>query len=118
MLNKSEKEVLQIVYEKCNNQGSCLITINQIKAQLKHKNISEQKIKSAVKSLQLDNYYDLILCEKNGEQIYCINLLKKGYSFKRETQQNKRMVVSKIIFAIITGVITFLVGRMLIYFFN
>lgn len=108
---------MSVIYEKCGNKGSCLISTEEIQAHLKKHTLSDTKIKSTVKSLELDNYYDLITCDKNGEEIFCINLLSKGYSFRRESEQQKRTILSKIFFAVVTGFITFLVGRLLFFLF-
>ncbi len=108
---------MSVIYEKCGNKGSCLISTAEIQARLKKQKLTDSRVKSTVKSLELDNYYDLIPCDKNGEEIFCINLLSKGYSFRRESEQQKRAVISKIFFAVVTGFITFLVGRLLFYLF-
>lgn len=108
---------MSVIYEKCGNKGSCLISTAEIQARLKKHTLSDTKIKATVKSLELDNYYDLIACDKNGEEIFCINLLSKGYSFRRESEQQKRTIISKIFFAVVTGFITFLVGRLLFFLF-
>ncbi len=117
MLNKTEKSVMWVVYERCKNKGSCLISLEEIQAQIKKRGIKENKIKSTLKSLELDSYFDLITCDKNGKEIFCINLLSKGYAFKRETEQQKRTLIYKILIAAVTGFITFFVGRLLFYLF-
>lgn len=125
MLSKTEKLVMNIIYEKCANVGSCLITVDQITKIINAKSkrfgkklYKKDKIISAIKSLELDNYYELICCQKNDEEVYCINLKSKGYSFNREKVQEKRAVINKIIFVVLTAIITYVVGKLLIYFFQ
>lgn len=117
MLTKSEKAIMSVIYDKCGNDGSCLISVNEISVSLHRRGISDKKIKSTLKSLELDGYYDLIVCDKGGEEYYCINFQAKGYSYKRESEQFKRAVLSKIIFAVVTALITFFVTRLLFMIF-
>lgn len=118
MLNKSEKFIMDVIYDKCGCDGSCLISLSQIKTALHKTKISDNKIKSTIKSLELDDYYELIVCERDNEELYCINLHTKGYGFKREKEQFKRAILNRAILATVTAVITYLVGRILIYIFK
>ncbi len=117
MLNKTEKSIMAVIYEKCAYKGSCLISIEEIKLKTKQRGLSEGKIRSVLKSLELDNYYELTRCDKCGEEFFCINLLAKGSAYKRETEQQKRAFVYKIFIAIITALITYAVGRILFLLF-
>lgn len=117
MLNKTEKAIMEAVYLKCGDKGCCLISVEEAKALSRLKKISDVKIRAILKSLSLDNYYDLVTCDKNGEEFFCINLLVKGYRFKRESEQQKRTLIYKILLAAVTASVTFLVGRLLFYLF-
>ncbi len=117
MLNKTENALMQIIYDKCGLKGSCLISVEEIKINLKSRGVKDGKIKKTMNSLELDGYFDGVLCDKDGEEVYCVNLLAKGYSYKRETVQRKRNLLYKIAIAILTGVITYIVGKVLLLFF-
>lgn len=117
MLNKTEKAVMDVVFNSCGLNGACIISEEEIKLKLKDKKIDGRKIKSTLNSLSLDKYFDLLLCDRHGEEVYCINLLTKGYSFKRETEQEKRSFVYKILLAVLTGAITYIVGKLLFWMF-
>lgn len=118
MLNRAEKSVMSVIYDKCAEKGSCLISVKEISVGLKYKGMTDTKIVSVLNSLSLDNYFELLPCERNGEKIYCINLLTKGYAFKRESCQRSREILSRIVFASITALVTFAVGKLLIFLFR
>lgn len=117
MLNKTEKAIMEIIFDKCGLNGACIVSEEEIKLKLKDKKINSSKIKSTLNSLSLDKYFDLYLCDRRGEEVFCINLLGKGYSFKRESEQEKRIFIYKILLAVITGTVTYLVGKLLFWIF-
>lgn len=108
---------MEVIFNKCGLNGACIISEEEIKLRLKDKKIDGRKIKSTLNSLSLDKYFDLLLCDRRGEEVYCINLLTKGYSFKRESEQEKRTFVYKILLAVVTGAVTYLVGKLLFFIF-
>lgn len=115
---------MDVIYEKCADKGSCLISSEEILAKLKHKSISIRKIDSIKKidsilnSLSLDNYFELLPCKRNGADVFCINLLSNGYLYKRESSKRMREIFGKIFFAVVTALVTFAVGKLLFFVFN
>lgn len=117
MLNKTERAIMTVIYEKCLSSGACIISTAEIKAKLKSRALSDLKIKTVLRSLELDDYYVLTLCDKNGEEFFCVNLLAKGYAFRRETEQARRAFIYKIFLACLTALVTYVVGRILFLIF-
>lgn len=117
MLSKNEKLIMAIVFDCCTKSGACLISTAEIRAKLVGNKLSEEKIKSTLRSLELDGYFDLVDCFKGDEHLFCINLRPKGYSFIRDFEQQRRTILNKILLAIVSATITFLVGRLLFYLF-
>lgn len=119
MLNRSEKAIMKVVYEKCQGVGNCLVTIDEIRQSLPaKKQIKNAEIEKILRSLELDNYFELVFSERKGQPILCINLNFKGQSFKREATQFKRAVINRLILASIGAVATFIIGRILVYIFS
>ncbi len=118
MLNKTEKVVMHAIFTQCGQNGCCLLTADELESLLFSHKIKKEKIIAALKSLELDDYLDVLPCERHGEEVYCINLHSKGNSFERDRQIDKRAIVNKIILASLSAVVTFIVGRLLIYIFS
>ena len=110
MLNKTEQEVMNIVFQACDGKQSCLITMRDIMSSMSSsKGISEDKVLKTLKSLELDDYFDIIYSDRKGEEVFCISLHTKGFSFRRERQQDRRKLYVKIGITVATAVLSFLI---------
>lgn len=119
MLNSGERAVMGAIYDKCGGSGNCLITVNEISLNLpKKRKMANDAIEATVRSLELDDYFDVIFSDRHGEQVLCINLHSKGLSFKREAVQLKRAVFTRLLLAGISACATFIVGKILFFFFH
>ena len=119
MLTKSEKAVMGYIYQKCQNKKSCLTSFQEIILSLSHKlKLTESKVKEIVKSLEQDDYFDLIYTNKNGEQILVITLHPKGIAYPREVVQSSRQLKYKIILATFGAVLSFVIGKILYLVFT
>ncbi len=119
MLNSREKAVLESVWSKCAGTESCLISADEILAlSKKRKKFDKNAVLTIVNSLELDGYFDVVFTEKNGESVMCVNLTKKGLSFRREIIQDRRRLVWRVLLAVMSAVITFSLGRLLFYLFS
>lgn len=109
---------MKAVYDKCGTLSRCLITIDEIfyKLPKKHR-LTPNTIEQTVRSLELDDYFDVVYTEKRGNVVLCVNLHQKGLSYKREMVQLRRAVILKIALALMSAFITFAIGRILFYFF-
>lgn len=108
---------MEIIYNKCGENGNCLITVNEIGEKLKKK-MPLKQIESIINSLELDDYFDVVFSERKGKPILCVNLHVKGISYKREMVQFKRDIYKKLIFAFISAIATFIFGRLLFFIFK
>lgn len=118
MLNKSERAVMDVIILKCKSTGCCLISCEELSSFVHQQRMNTKKVESVLRSLSLDGYFDLVPCKKSGEDLFCINLKPKGYSYKREMEQEKREAFKKIFFAVCSAVLTYLVGRVLFLIFK
>ena len=110
MLNKTEQDVMNIVFQACDGKPSCLITARDILSKIPNKKgLSEEKVLKTLKSLELDDYFDIIYSDRKGEEVFCISLHTKGFSFRRDRQQDRRKLYFKIGITVATAVLSFLI---------
>lgn len=119
MLSKQENEIMKIIYALCKDKGSCLVSPLEILSMLPEKRkYTVEKIDKILRSLELDDYFDVISSLRKGECMYVITLHHSGVAYKRANEQTKRSVAFKVILSVLCAVITFAVGRILVSLFS
>jgi DNA-binding MarR family transcriptional regulator len=119
MLTKQENEVMAVIFDLCQGKDSCLISPTELMKSLPEKGgYDEPKLNKILKSLELDDYFDIIHSDRKGEQIYCVSLHTKGFAYKRTTQQVKRNLYLRIALTVGFAILSFIVGRILIGLFS
>ncbi len=119
MLNKQENEVMSAVYDMCDGKESCLVSPMEIVSLLPAKRrYTPQKVEQILRSLELDDYFDLIASERKGEKMYVITLHPNGVAYKRTAVQVRRNVTFKIVLSVAGAVVTFVVGILLKMIFS
>ena len=114
MLNKRETEVMSAVYELCHDKGVCLIAPTELLSLLpKRKKYTEESLDNVLKALSMDDYFELLSSERKGEKMYVISLRANGYAYKRCSLQEKRKIAVKLLWAVTSAVVAFLVGLLL-----
>ncbi len=114
MLNRGETEVMNRVYSLCHEKGVCLISPTELLAMLpRKKRHDEAWLDNILSELALDGYFELLSSERKGEKMYVISLKESGYAFKRYFAQMRRDGAVKILWAITSAVVAFLVGIIL-----
>jgi DNA-binding MarR family transcriptional regulator len=119
MLSKKERAVMNVIYEKCHSENNCLITTQEIANELpKNRKLTEGAVENIVRSLELDDYFDIVFSERKGQPVLCVNLHAKGLSFKRELVQFRRTILTKLMLAVMSAATTFVIGRILFFLFS
>ena len=114
MLNRAETEIMNTVYSLCCGKGVCLLSPTELLAALPpKKRYTEEYLETVLNELALDDYFELLSSERKGEKMYVISLRTNGYAFKRNFIQAKRAVLYKILWAVASATIAFLVGVIL-----
>ena len=114
MLNKRETEIMNRVYELCRDKGVCLISPTEFLATLPpRRKYTEAQVEGILNELALDNYFEILSSERKGEKMYVISLRANGYAFKRCFAQMRRDAIVKMLWAITSAVVAFLVGVIL-----
>ena len=119
MLTLSEKLVMEFLFSKCQNNGNCLTSLQEIIISLSQKKkFTESKLKDILFSLQQEDYFDIIYSDRRGESVMVITLHAKGKGYPREKIQNNRQLKYKIIFAFLGAILSFIVGKILYLIFT
>ena len=114
MLSKKENILMSYIFGKCEGKESVLITPEELLNQFTPKyELSQAEIKELVDNLVLDGYITMILSDKKGKPIYCISLDKKGESYERDRQNEKKNLAKLIVRTILLAVLSTLVGVLL-----
>ena len=114
MLNRRETEIMRAVYDLCHEKGVCLVSPSEILALLPpRKRYTEEQLEEILHELALDDYFELLSSERKGEKMYVISLRTNGYAFKRGYVQMRRDAAVKILWAVASAVVAFLVGLIL-----
>lgn len=113
MLNKIDKKVMNYIYQKSANKGTCLISPQELISSLDEIVISPEQLKETLNHLQLDNYLEYVISNTKGKQMYCFNLKQKGEAFLREQENIKKTNTKLIIRTVLLAILSFIVGFVL-----
>ena len=118
MLNKKEILLLKVLSDNAVN-FSCLMTLDCIVAFASNlKILNDKNVKEVLLSLQSKDFLEYVITEKDSEKLYGITLLKKGKNYKLEQKKETAIIKRKVFLAVLGGVISFIVGRILIAIFK
>ena len=102
------------IYDLCHEKGVCLISPAEILALLPLKrNYTEAQVENVLNELALDDYFELLSSERKGEKMYVISLRANGYAYKRCHAQKRRDAIAKMLWAVASAIVAFLVGVIL-----
>ena len=113
MLNRKESEVMNTVYELSAQKGVSLVSPSEILALLPCGKYTEEDLEKILQALALDDYFELLSSERKGEKMLVISLRANGYAFKRCFAQKRRDVMEKMLWAVMSAIVAFLVGVIL-----
>ena len=99
MLNKKEKAIMWIVYDKAMTKNkSCIVSHQDIIKELPPKMImGEDEVQTILEQLDYDGYFEVTSSEKKDQPVMVIELRQKGQAFPREMTQAKRQIRQRII---------------------
>ena len=105
---------MNAVYSLCHEKGVCLISPAELMAILPvRKKYTEEKLEEVLNELSLDEYFDLLSSERKGEKMYVLSLRAKGQAYRRSSLQQRRDVAVKMLRAVASAVVAFVVGVIL-----
>ncbi|MDD4211359.1 MAG: hypothetical protein PHC46_03090 [Clostridia bacterium] len=111
MLNNLERAIMLLLYDRCANKESVLLSPSQIIISLLPKyQITIKALDKIINNLVLDGYIDVINSDSKGKPIYCVSLKMKGIAFKRELvnqkKNNRYLLIRTVILAVISVTVT------------
>ena len=114
MLSREESEVMRAVCGMCGGRGCCLVSPAELLGVLpSQKKFSPERLDKILRSLELDDCFELIRSERKGEKMYVITLHPNGAAYPRARQQVRRGIAFRILLSAAGAVVTFLVGLLL-----
>ena len=114
MISKKEKVLMKYIFKKCEGKESVLIAPEELENQLKPKyDVGRKELEQLLEGLVLDRYITMVLSDKKGKPIYCISLDKKGESFERDIETERKTLIKLIVRTILLAVLSTAVGVIL-----
>ena len=113
MLNKTENKVMCVLLQLGNKKTTFLITPLDLLNMVATKGLTTTGLEKIINALVVDGFIDLIYSERHGEPVYCITLLEKGKSFRRNGEKIKRAILFKLIITVSFAFLSFLLGILL-----
>lgn len=130
-LSIKEKSVMNAVHELVNSRGKGILSEQQIFDELprvgKRKLIYEifgfkkraeymgekcvdlEEIRDIMESLATLDFFDLVVTDKKGVQMYVVTLLNKGASFERDQRDKRRSLYLIIIRTVLLAILSFII---------
>lgn len=105
VLTRKEKAVMRVVYHEADKQsGACLLTPIDIFSKIPlDLPIEENELDTALRNLEIDDYFDITRSDRKGELVYCINMHKKGLQFARVEKAFKSNLTFRLLLAVACG---------------
>ena len=113
MLTVKESAVLKVLLNECGDKNGCLLSIDRLQELLKNKKFTPQSLDNILDCLQVDGYFEIIKCYKNGRLMYCVFPKLKAKCFAQEKRNFAIGVCIKIAVAVIGSVLAFAVSKIL-----
>lgn len=105
---------MNYIFNKCQNKNSILIMPEELENQLKPRyDVSKKEVEELIEGLVLDRYITMILSDKNGKPIYCVSLDKKGESYERDRESDRKSLIKMVVRTILLAILSTAVGVLL-----
>lgn len=115
-MTKKEKIIMDYIFDKASGKESVLIAVDEMLAFLvgvSSSNITQHELDEILQNLSLDGYVNVIMSDRKGKPIYCVNLEKKGESWVRDKESRKRTTMMLVVRTVLLAVLSFVVGLVL-----
>lgn len=100
-------------------RGSCLVSPDELLERVSiNRKLNKTELTKALKSLELEDFFDIVYANAGKSEMYCISLHQKGRTYFFELRKNKRYILFKVCIAAFSALITFVVGRLLYLLFS
>ena len=115
MLNRIERKVMDLLFERCTGKKSALLAPSEIQEYLAPKyELTFKQIEIAIKNLMLDGYVDVYHSDNKGITNYVVSLKSRGEAYEREKQDTRdrriRSIGWKVVLSLIGAVVAVAAG--------
>lgn len=116
MLTKREQRVLRELLKRCGDGDRCLIDEEEL-SRLSARG-SSVKLLDCLEVLRLEDYVEYVRADKKGKNVYCVSLKNKSFTSERENVFSRRELIFKLAFALLSGLLTYVFGRIMVVLFK
>lgn len=113
MLTGKDLVVLKTLLTKCGEKSGLLIEQDELLALLRGKKITPKILDSTLDFLQVEGYFEIIDCVKNGEKAYCVFPKLKARCYRKERREFAVGVALKIGVALLGSALAFILSKIL-----
>ena len=113
MLTGKDLSVLKTLLEKCGEKNGCLIEKEELLSLLKDKKTTSTALENALDFLQVEGYFEIIKCVKNGRDAYCVFPKLKARCYRKERREFIVGVALKIGVALLGSALAFVLSKIL-----
>ncbi len=115
MLSKKETMIMKAIYFKAiKSEGKCLMTPTELLEKIPFsKSFNREDLEPCLKTLVLEDYFELIDTERKGERVFCFTLHQNGYAFARQIESEQRMIKLKIILVVLGAIASAILTRII-----
>ena len=114
MLDKNTKLFFKKAVSLCDN-GKCLTSIEKMENM---SGLDKKRVQNCFKSLENEDYIDVIYTDKHGIPFVFFTLKKKGIEFSLYKKRTKKEIIERVCLAFLSAFATFIFGRLIRYFFS
>ncbi len=115
MINATQKAIMSAIYKRAADKGgTCLIRPVELLSAIPYSvRFKRDDLPAYLKSLQTDDYFEMIETEKKGDMHYCFTLHQNGYAVIRQIKNERRQVIFKIVLTVAGALLSFAIGMIL-----
>lgn len=122
MLKKNERAFADVLFGQFykNEKGEKLLISREklLESVSKKKKIDDKEFKSILKTLEDEDYIEVLYTDRHGEPFLYITLKKRGAFYRREQKENRKALLFRLALALASAVVTFVFGRILYLIFS
>ena len=115
MINRTQKAIMSAIYKHAADKGgTCLLRPVELLSAIPYSvRFKREDLPAYLKSLQTDDYFELIETDKKGDMYYCFTLHQNGYAVIRQIKNERRQVIFKIVLTVCGALLSFAIGLIL-----
>ena len=114
MLNKKEKFVILYLVQICSPKRAYLFFAENIAEFVSKKYIiSLTELDDIMIMLEKDKYIDFVVSDGKKGYYYCVTLLNKGLTYKKDLKKEKKELLLLVARTLVLAVLSFVVGVLL-----